>query len=148
MKKCLFLSTILLACLTLNPVLSSAADNPKEFKLGFITSLSGTFAAVAETQKKGVLLAVDQINARGGLTMPWGKVKVEVITKDDEAKLDVGVRRFREHRGPRGNPPWRVRNSVRSFFWILRLYRHPGCGEQIHRPVGIFCRGAHPDCLV
>lgn len=96
MRKCIFLSTILLACLMLNPVLSSAADNPKEFKLGFITSLSGTFAAVAETQKKGVLLAVDQINARGGLSMPWGKVKVEVITKDDEAKLDVGVRRFRE----------------------------------------------------
>ena len=96
MKKRTFLSTILWACLILNPVLSSAADNPKEFKLGFITSLSGTFAAVAETQKKGVLLAVDQINAKGGLNMPWGKVKVEVITKDDEAKLDVGVRRFRE----------------------------------------------------
>jgi branched-chain amino acid transport system substrate-binding protein len=96
MKKCIFLSTILLACLILNPVISPAADNPKVYKLGFITSLSGTFAAVAETQKKGVLLAVDQINARGGLNMPWGKVMVEVITKDDEAKLDVGVRRFRE----------------------------------------------------
>jgi ABC-type branched-subunit amino acid transport system substrate-binding protein len=96
MKKSISLFVILLACLALNPVFSSAADNPKVFKLGFITSLSGTFAAVAETQKKGVLLAVDQINAKGGLNMPWGKVMVEVITKDDEAKLDVGVRRFRE----------------------------------------------------
>ncbi len=94
--KSIFLFVILLACLVLNPVFSSAADNPKVFKLGFITSLSGTFAAVAETQKKGVLLAVDQINAKGGLNMPWGKVMVEVLTKDDEAKLDVGVRRFRE----------------------------------------------------
>jgi branched-chain amino acid transport system substrate-binding protein len=28
--------------------------------------------------------------------MPWGKVKVEMLVKDDEMKLDVGVRRFRE----------------------------------------------------
>jgi branched-chain amino acid transport system substrate-binding protein len=96
MRKCVFLSIVLLVCLALGPVASPAAENPKVFKLGFITSLSGTFAAVGETQKMGVLLAVEQINARGGLNMPWGKVKVEVLTKDDETKLDVGVRRFRE----------------------------------------------------
>ncbi len=96
MKKRIFLLGILLACMIFNSVISFAAENPKVFKLGFITSLSGTFAAVGETQKMGVLLAVDQINARGGLKMPWGKVKVEVLTKDDETKLDVGVRRFRE----------------------------------------------------
>jgi ABC-type branched-subunit amino acid transport system substrate-binding protein len=95
MKKSIFLF-IILAGFILNPVVSSAAENPKVFKLGFITSLSGSFAAVAETQRKGVLLAVDQVNARGGLNLPWGKVKIEVLTKDDEAKLDVGVRRFRE----------------------------------------------------
>ena len=96
MKKSIYFSIILLAFLIFNPVISSAADNPAVYKLGFITSLSGTFAAIAETQKMGTLLLVDQINARGGLNMPWGKVKIEVITKDDEVKLDVGVRRFRE----------------------------------------------------
>jgi branched-chain amino acid transport system substrate-binding protein len=95
MKKWTALLAIVFVSLVFNPALSSA-QNPKVFKLGFITSLSGTFAAVAETQKKGTLLLVDQINAKGGLNMPWGKVKIEVITKDDEAKLDVGVRRFRE----------------------------------------------------
>jgi branched-chain amino acid transport system substrate-binding protein len=95
MKKWTVLLAIVFVSLVFNPALSSA-QNPKVFKLGFITSLSGTFAAVAETQKKGTLLLVDQINAKGGLNMPWGKVKIEVITKDDEAKLDVGVRRFRE----------------------------------------------------
>jgi branched-chain amino acid transport system substrate-binding protein len=75
---------------------SLAAENPKTFKMGFMSALSGTFAAVSETQRKGVLLAVDQKNAAGGLSMPWGKVKIEVVVKDDEAKLDVGVRRFRE----------------------------------------------------
>lgn len=86
----------LMISLLIIPCVSVAAENPKVFKLGFLSSLSGTFAAVADTQRKGVLLAVEQINARGGLTMPWGKVKIEVIVKDDEAKLDVGVRRFRE----------------------------------------------------
>jgi branched-chain amino acid transport system substrate-binding protein len=95
MKKRVLFFFLLSACLVFNPIVSSA-QQPKVFKLGFITSLSGTFAAVAETQKKGTLLLVDQINARGGLNMPWGKVKIEVIVKDDEAKLDVGVRRFRE----------------------------------------------------
>ncbi|MCX5819939.1 MAG: ABC transporter substrate-binding protein [Deltaproteobacteria bacterium] len=95
MKRSVCLLVILSVCMILNPTISSA-QQPKVFKLGFITSLSGTFAAVAETQKKGTLLLVDQINAKGGLNMPWGKVKIEVIIKDDEAKLDVGVRRFRE----------------------------------------------------
>ncbi|MDX9799735.1 MAG: ABC transporter substrate-binding protein [Spirochaetia bacterium] len=71
-------------------------SKPAEFKMGFMTSLSGSFAAVGETQKKGTLLAAEEVNAKGGLDMPWGKVKIETLVKDDEAKLDVGVRRFRE----------------------------------------------------
>jgi branched-chain amino acid transport system substrate-binding protein len=50
---------------------------------------------VAETQKEGALLAIDVLNKKGGLAMPWGKVKVEGIVADDEAKQDVGVRRYR-----------------------------------------------------
>lgn len=69
---------------------------PNVFKLGFITGLSGPLAHAAETQRKCVVLLVEQINAKGGLNMPWGKVPIELIVKDDEMKLDVGVRRFRE----------------------------------------------------
>ena len=75
---------------------AATAKDPDVFKMGFMTSLSGAFAAVAETQKKGVELAVDQINKKGGLNMPWGKTKIELFTKNDESKLDIGVRRFRE----------------------------------------------------
>jgi len=69
---------------------------PKVYKLGFITGLSGPLAHAAETQRKCVKLLVQQINDKGGLDMPWGKVPVEMLVKDDEMKLDVGVRRFRE----------------------------------------------------
>lgn len=72
-----------------------AADQPKQIKVGILLPLTGTFAAVAETQKQGALLAIDVINKQGGLNMPWGKVTVEGVVDDDEAKLDVGVRRFR-----------------------------------------------------
>ena len=95
MKKILAIAILAALILSVLPR-SSVAKDPDKFKLGFMTSFSGVFAAVAETQKQGVLLKIDQINRQGGLNMPWGKVPIEVLIKDDEAKLDVGVRRFRE----------------------------------------------------
>jgi branched-chain amino acid transport system substrate-binding protein len=74
---------------------TAMAANPDKIKVGILLPLTGTFAAVAETQKEGALLAVDVVNKRGGLNMPWGKVMVEGVVADDEAKQDVGVRRYR-----------------------------------------------------
>ncbi len=74
----------------------AAEKQPKVYKLSFITGLSGPLAAAAETQKKAVELLVEQYNAKGGLNMPWGKIPIELSVADDEMKLDVGVRRFRE----------------------------------------------------
>ncbi len=88
----------LLAGLALSGVLAQGpalAADPTHIKVGILLPLTGTFAAVAQTQRDGALLAVDVINKRGGLNMPWGKVTVEGIVDDDEAKLDVGVRRYR-----------------------------------------------------
>ncbi len=73
----------------------SLAANPDKIKVGILLPLTGTFAAVAETQRDGALLAIDIFNNKGGLNMPWGKVKVEGVVADDEAKQDVGVRRYR-----------------------------------------------------
>ena len=92
MSRCCF-GSLCSVCAT-QRLLRSA--QPKVFKLGFISSLSGPLAQSAETQKQAVELFVEQINAKGGLNMPWGKVNVEMLVKDDEMKLDVGVRRFRE----------------------------------------------------
>jgi len=74
---------------------AAVAAEPNKIKVGILLPLTGTFAAVAETQRDGALLAVDVINKRGGLNMPWGKVAVEPVIADDEAKQDVGVRRYR-----------------------------------------------------
>src|SRR5690349_4422235 len=85
---------ILALCSAVTAQPARAAD-PTSVKIGILLPLTGTFAAVAETQKQGALLAIDVVNSRGGLAMPWGKVKLEGVVNDDEAKLDVGVRRYR-----------------------------------------------------
>jgi branched-chain amino acid transport system substrate-binding protein len=92
MKKLLSLLAVFLLC---NLLGYGAAVAAEPVKVGILLPLTGTFAAVAETQRDGALLAVDVINKRGGLNMPGGKVMVEGIVADDEAKLDVGVRRYR-----------------------------------------------------
>jgi len=74
----------------------AAEKKPKEYNLHFITGLSGPLAQAAQTQKLAVELLVEQYNAKGGLNMPWGKVPIKLFVADDEMKLDVGVRRFRE----------------------------------------------------
>jgi len=74
---------------------TSGKTQPNKIKVGILLPLTGTFAAVAETQRDGALLAIDVVNKKGGLNMPWGKVAVEAVIADDEAKQDVGVRRYR-----------------------------------------------------
>jgi len=95
MKKVTTIFLILVTVLSLLVSSVIAADQPKTFKLGVLLPLTGTFAAVAKTQEEGVLLAVDEINNAGGLDLPWGKVKIEATVMDDEANINVGVRRFR-----------------------------------------------------
>jgi len=94
MKKLWALLSIFLCCSVLCYGTTIAAE-PAKVKIGILLPLTGTFAAVAETQRDGALLAVDVVNKRGGLNMPGGKVMLEGVVADDEAKQDVGVRRFR-----------------------------------------------------
>jgi branched-chain amino acid transport system substrate-binding protein len=94
MKKFLLI-LLIVACFMSFGFGNTLAANPSKIKVGILLPLTGTFAAVAETQKQGALLAVDVVNKKGGLNMPWGKVQVEGIVADDEAKQDVGVRRYR-----------------------------------------------------
>ena len=93
--KNMFRFAIALAVCAIVGVGTARADEPAKIKVGILLPLTGPFAAVAETQRDGALLAVETINAKGGLSMPWGKVQVEGVVDDDETKLDVGVRRYR-----------------------------------------------------
>jgi branched-chain amino acid transport system substrate-binding protein len=94
MKKPLTVLAVFLFCNILGVATTVFAQAGK-IQVGILLPLTGTFAAVAETQRDGALLAIDVVNKRGGLDMPGGKVTIEGVVADDEAKQDVGVRRYR-----------------------------------------------------
>src|SRR6478609_881618 len=56
-------------------------------KIGVITSLTGSLAAFGEAHKNGYAIALDEINAKGGVL---GK-KVELDFYDDQSKPDQAV---------------------------------------------------------
>ena len=70
-------------CGVLGQAAAGRAAEPDKIKVGVLLPLTGTFAAVAETQKQGALLAAEVVNRRGGLAMPWGRVKVEGVVDDE-----------------------------------------------------------------
>jgi branched-chain amino acid transport system substrate-binding protein len=56
-------------------------------RVGLIASLTGKFSALGSEDKKAVELAVEQVNATGGLL---GK-KIEILTRDDQTLPDKSV---------------------------------------------------------
>lgn len=66
---------------------SLAAVGQNTVKIGVITSLTGSQAAFGEAHKNGYAIALDEINAKGGVL---GK-KVELDFYDDQSKPDQAV---------------------------------------------------------
>jgi branched-chain amino acid transport system substrate-binding protein len=84
-------------CLVFTFVVAAlAAPAPKEVKVGLIYGLTGPASPVGPVQLDGSKLAIDEINAAGGLDWGGKKVPVKYVSKDDETKPDVAIRRFRE----------------------------------------------------
>lgn len=65
-------------------------------KVGVMFSLTGTGAPTGTKQRDGALLAIDEVNAAGGIKIGDKVYKVEAVVRDDETKPDVAVRRYRE----------------------------------------------------
>jgi branched-chain amino acid transport system substrate-binding protein len=64
----------------------------KPFKVGHMTFFTGPAAVLGEPSYKGLMLAVDEINAQGGLL---GKRKIEVLKADEAAGTDANVKEMR-----------------------------------------------------
>ena len=60
--------------------------------------LTGPASPIGPVQMKGAQMAIDEINAAGGVNLGGKKIPVEAVVKDDETKGDVAVRRFNELR--------------------------------------------------
>src|SRR5437879_13165728 len=68
------------------------AQSKDPIRIGFPLPLTGTFAAIAADLQKGAQLAMEELNAKGGV---MGR-KIEVLFRDDELKPAVGAQRTTE----------------------------------------------------
>lgn len=74
-------------------VLSFGASAQEPIKIGLITALSGQSARAGEAITRGLSVAIDEINAKGGLL---GGRKLQLVRRDDEATPAKGVIAARE----------------------------------------------------
>ncbi|HEV8310413.1 MAG TPA: ABC transporter substrate-binding protein [Methylomirabilota bacterium] len=75
---------------TQTPPKGNIPDKP--FKVGHMTFFTGPAAVLGEPSYKGLMLAVDEINAHGGFL---GKRKIEVLKADEAAGTDSNVKEMR-----------------------------------------------------
>ncbi|MCF8034733.1 MAG: ABC transporter substrate-binding protein [Desulfarculaceae bacterium] len=88
---CLVAFSMLLAV----PGVGAAAD---KVKIGLMFGLTGPASPIGPVQMKGAQMAIDEVNAAGGIKLNGKQVMIEAVVKDDETKGDVAVRRFKELR--------------------------------------------------
>lgn len=86
--------TLLAAGLVLAGIgLPGVALANEPIKLGLVTALSGQSALAGEAITRGMQIAIDEINAKGGLL---GGRKLQLVRRDDEANPAKGVVAARE----------------------------------------------------
>lgn len=83
---CLF-SVMLAAALVLSGCEGGTKETGNTFKIGVITSLTGPAAAFGQAHKNGYTVAVEDLNAKGGV---MGK-KIELVYYDDQSRPDQAV---------------------------------------------------------
>ncbi len=70
-----------------------AAQAAEPIKIGLVTALSGQSALAGEAITRGLTVAIEEVNARGGLL---GGRKLELVRRDDEGNPAKGVTAARE----------------------------------------------------
>jgi branched-chain amino acid transport system substrate-binding protein len=73
-----------------------SAEAVSKIKIGLMFGLTGAASPIGPVQLQGAKLAIKEVNEKGGVNYGGKKIPVEGITKDDETKPDVAIRRFRE----------------------------------------------------
>jgi branched-chain amino acid transport system substrate-binding protein len=86
-------SLLSLAATTLAALSSPQAFAQETIKIGLVTALSGQSARAGEAITRGMSVAIDEINAKGGLLN--GR-KLELVRRDDEGNPAKGVVAARE----------------------------------------------------
>lgn len=80
--------------LVLSPALAFQEDGV--VRIGSSEPLTGVGAVYGQPSYVGKLIAIDEINAAGGVEIDGEMVKIELISEDDQARPDEGVAIFRK----------------------------------------------------
>src|SRR5437870_2619110 len=80
---------VLVAAVALVWIAAPAISEPKVVKIGDLGSKVGVFEGYGKYQTMGITLAVEELNAKGGVL---GQ-KIEIVSEDDETKPAPAVRK-------------------------------------------------------
>jgi len=72
-----------------SPPILTFAQGESPIKVGMHDPSTGTYAAEGESEKRGALMALDEINKKGGIV---GR-KVELVTEDDAANAGLAAQK-------------------------------------------------------
>ena len=115
MKKSVIGSFVMAALLALT---SCGAKETNEIKIGGIFPLSGAVAVYGVECKNGIDLAIEEINAAGGIN---GK-NVVLISEDDEGNPDKTVNAYQKLTSKDGA---KIVHRLRKLFRLLQLLQLP-----------------------
>jgi branched-chain amino acid transport system substrate-binding protein len=92
MKKASRLIALLTAVLAVTAFMGLAPADAKPVKIGFIHTMSGPVSMYGISSQAGAKIAIDEINAAGGIL---GR-KIELITRDDKLNPETGLREAKD----------------------------------------------------
>ncbi|MDD1667165.1 MAG: ABC transporter substrate-binding protein [Methanomicrobiales archaeon] len=89
--------TLLLAALVLTSVLLAGcsqqqATSSKEIKIGVVASMTGSASTTGKDIWQSAVIAADEINAKGGVSVGGTKLPIRVILGDDESTREGGIK--------------------------------------------------------
>src|SRR5262249_27738796 len=71
---------------------SGGGGEANEIVVGEYGSMTGSEATFGQSTHNGLSMAVDEVNAAGGIKGPWGTKKVKLVNYDDQGKTsEVGT---------------------------------------------------------
>jgi hypothetical protein len=74
---------------------AAQAQTGTPIRLGMIDGLSGPFANAGEAVVRNLRIAIERVNARGGVKLPDGPHPFELVTFDSKGNVDESLIQFR-----------------------------------------------------
>ncbi len=74
---------------------AALADQPSAVRIGMIEGMSGQFANAGEAVQRNLQWSVERVNARGGVKLPGGARRLELLAYDSKGNTDEALMKLR-----------------------------------------------------